>query len=193
MANLKSIPDKELVRTILNYEGFEFQTRLMEILRKTQFKDHQKIKNLHVALGEDKEENNDYKRLVDGASKLLKYADDVWIIRNFGDVKTADFVVRYGNMYKYIDQKTVNSFNSIEQEIKKHITQSRRFFLNVAVSCDSKDFAGHVKKCFEQNDSLSEIIVAQGDKYISIQRKDVFNKNYYQILRDTWSKKKRKK
>ena len=186
MANLKSIPDKELVRTLLDYQGEEFQARLLEILRKTQFKDHEKIKNLHVALGEDKDENIDYKRLVDGASKLLKFANDVWIIRNFGDVKTADFVVRYGNMYKYIDQKTINSFKSIEQEVDKHITQARRFFLNVAISCRASDFAGHVQKCFFNNDTLSEIIVAQGNKYISITRNDVYSKKYFEMVRKKW-------
>lgn len=53
MVDLKSISDKEIIRTILDYEGEEFKIRLMEVIRKTPFHDHPKIKNLHLASGSD--------------------------------------------------------------------------------------------------------------------------------------------
>lgn len=93
MIDLKNISDKEIIRTILDYEGEEFQARLKEVLRKTRFHDHTNVKNLHLAGGAEKE--LDYKNLVAGAQKLLKKADNVWIITNYGDIRTADFIVQY--------------------------------------------------------------------------------------------------
>ncbi len=185
MVDLKSISDKEIIRTILDYEGEEFKIRLMEVIRKTQFHDHPRIKNLHLASGSEKEP--DYNNLINGVQKLIKYADEIWIITNYGDVKSADFIVCNGNALKYIDQKTIHSFESIEQEIKKHQNQARRFFLNIAISpCRANDIAGHIQKCFFSNDRLSEIIIANGGKHLSIDRKTANQANYYAWFRKNW-------
>ncbi|MBP5705369.1 MAG: hypothetical protein J6X12_11855 [Paludibacteraceae bacterium] len=188
MVNLRSIPDKELVRTLLDYQGEEFQTRLMEILRKTRFHEHPKVKNLHLADGAENE--RDYKNLVIGASKLLKKADDVWIITNYEGTTTADFIVKYGSLLKYMDLKIINSLNSLEQLISKHKNQARRFFIIVAdAHCEAKNFAGKVKNCFIENERLSEIIISQRGKMLSIDRKTTESKDYYMWVKKQWKKK----
>ena len=185
MTELKSIPDKELIETILDYNGEEFQARLTEVIRKTRFHEHTKIKCLHLADGAENEP--DYRNLVAGAQKLLKKADDVWIITNYGGIATADFIVKYGSLLKYIDLKTINSLNSLEQLISKHKNQARRFFINVAdAHCEPKKFAGKVKNCFLENERLSEIIVSQRGKMLSIDRKAIESKDYYMWVRKQW-------
>lgn len=185
MIDLKNISDKEIIRTILDYEGEEFQARLKEVLRKTRFHDHTNVKNLHLAGGAEKE--LDYKNLVAGAQKLLKKADNVWIITNYGDITTADFIVQYGSLLKYMDLKTINNLNSLEQLIGKHKNQARRFFINVADShCEAKNFAGKVKNCFIKNGRLCEIIISQGGKMLSIDRKATEQKNYFTWIKKNW-------
>ena len=185
MVNLKSIPDKELISSILDYEGEEFQVRLTEVIRKTRFHEHPKVKNLHLADGAENE--RDYKNLVIGASKLLKKADDVWIITNYEGTTTADFIVKYGTLLKYMDLKTINSLNSLEQLISKHRNQARRFFIIVAdAHCEAKNFAGKVKDCFIENERLSEIIISQRGKMLSIDRKAIESKNYYMWVKKQW-------
>ncbi|MCQ2188537.1 MAG: hypothetical protein MJZ00_01280 [Paludibacteraceae bacterium] len=183
--NLKSISDKDLISTILDYEGEEFQARLTEVLRKTSFHEHPKVKNLHLADGAEKED--DYKNLVAGAQKLLKKADNVWIITNYGGITTADFIVQYGTLLKYMDLKTINSLNSLEQLIGKHKKQARRFFINVAdAHCEARHFANKVRNCFLENEKLSEIIISQRGKMLAINRKTTELKDYFVWVRKNW-------
>lgn len=185
MVDLKNISDKEIIRTILDYEGEEFRIRLLEVIRKTQFHDHPKIKNLHLASGSEKE--SDYNNLISGVQKLIKHSDEIWIITNYGDIKSADFIVRNGRTLKYIDQKTIHSFESIEQEIMKHQNQARRFFLYITNSpCRANDIAGHIQKCFFSNNRLSEIIIANGGKFLSIDKKNASQVNYYAWFKKNW-------
>lgn len=86
-----------------------------------------------------------------------------------------------------MDLKTINNLNSLEQLIGKHKNQARRFFINVADShCEAKNFAGKVKNCFIKNGRLCEIIISQGGKMLSIDRKATEQKNYFTWIKKNW-------
>lgn len=115
--------DREIIETILEQKG----KRLIEYINQVNFHDYDKDKKIHLCPGAEDEE--DYNNLIIGATILAKKADDIWFVINYERMPSADFIVRYGLLYKYIDQKTINSFDSIEQTIRKHQLQARRFFL----------------------------------------------------------------
>ena len=177
--------DREIIETILEQKGNNLKTRLIEYTKKLEFTDYNKNKKIHLCPGAEDEE--DYNNLIIGATILAKKADDIWFVINYERMPSADFIVRYGLLYKYIDQKTINSFDSIEQTIRKHQLQARRFFLKIAIfPCRANDFAAHVRKCFFQNENLSEIIISEGGKYISILRNDAISKKFFEWVKKNW-------
>lgn len=177
--------DREIIENILTYNGTELRNRLVEYTQIVKFHDYARNKKIHLCNGAEDEE--DYNNLIIGATTLAKNADEIWFVINYTRLPSADFIVRYGEMYKYIDQKTINSFESIEQTITKHKDQARRFFLKIAISpCRSRDFAYHVRNCFIKNEQLSEIIISEGGKYLSIIRNDALSKRYFEWLKKNW-------
>ncbi len=59
--------------------------------------------------------------------------------------------------------------------------------LKIAISpCRSRDFAYHVRNCFIKNEQLSEIIISEGGKCLSIIRNDALSKRYFEWLKKNW-------
>ncbi len=177
--------DREIIETILEQKGNDLRTRLIEYINLVDFHDYDKNKKIHLCPGA--EDDNDFYNLMEGAQKIAKKADDVWMIINYRGIKSADFIVKFDDVYKYIDQKSISSIKSIKQEIDQSIEQAHRFLLNIkATKCSHKDIASSLVSCFLEHNELSEVILVQGGKYLSINRSMALNKNFYRWIRRSW-------
>lgn len=177
--------DREIIENILKKKGNELRNLLMEYTKKVDFHDYEKNNKIHIYTGA--EEELDFWNLIDGAQKIMKKADEVWMVINYKGIKSADFIVRFGKVYKYLDQKSITSINSIEQEIDQSIEQAHRFLLNIKSSNSShKKIASQLSACFTKHKELSEIIIVQSGKYISINRDESENKDFYKWFRKLW-------
>lgn len=177
--------DREIIETILEQKGNDLRTRLIEYINLVDFHDYDKNKKIHLCPGAEKE--LDFNNLIDGAEKILKKADEVWFVINYKGIPSADFIVRYGEVYKYVEQKSITSIKSLKKEIDDAIIQAHRFLLNIKdPKFSHKHISSILTNCFKEHSELSEIILVQGGKYISINRSEAESKNFYKWLRKSW-------
>lgn len=177
--------DREIIETILEQKGNNLKTRLIEYTQKLEFADYDKNKKIHLCPGAENE--HDYRNLIDGAEKILKKADEVWFVINYKGIPSADFIVRYGEVYKYVEQKSITSIKSLKKEIDDAIIQAHRFLLNIKdPKFSHKHISSILTESFNEHNKLSEIILVQGGKYLSINRSEAESKSFYKWLRKSW-------
>ena len=100
---------------------------------------------------------------------------------------SADFIVRFGDVYKYVEQKSITSIKSLKKEIDDAIIQAHRFLLNIKdPKFSHKHISSILTESFKEHNKLSEIILVQGGKYLSINRSEAESKSFYKWLRKSW-------
>lgn len=141
---------------------------------------HKVEKNIMSAIGEN---NPDYKNLLAGARKAVAHGYTVYMLPNPGDVKSADYIFVRKNLYKSYDLKTISGIGSIGSRLEESKGQTRRFFLNLKVKYPANKMALEIKRYFESNEEAMEVIVAVGNKLISVDRNFISDRDYNKLFR----------
>jgi hypothetical protein len=122
------------------------------------------------------------------AKKLIATKRDVYLLSNPNSTKSADFVVsRKGKLY-YVEGKTLNGSDSLDHLLDKGASQSNRVCVDVIGINKTNYISDTVKQAFEQNINLQEVLLFNGSKLISVNRRIVTSKTYAKVFRQLWER-----
>ena len=155
--------------------GAEFIRQLKLIVSSSEFhpvKDEQDIYSVGGEKGED------YENLLNAARKAVEIGYRVFILPNPSGIRTADFIFERKGVYKMFDLKTIIGKGSVDNRLSESVGQSNRVLLNIATDYRAGLLARAILSFFERNHEAREVVVLKGNKYISITRQTIVDRNF---------------
>jgi hypothetical protein len=122
------------------------------------------------------------------AKKLIATKRDVYLLSNPNDTKSADFVVSHKGKLYYVEGKTLNGTSTLNHLLEKGASQSNRICVDVIGTDKTNYIADAVKQAFEQSTNLREVLLFNGSKLISVNRRIVTSKTYAKVFRQLWER-----
>ena len=169
---------EELFDKLQYLSGSDYIRQIRKIAK---LKIYRKIeKDIFCAISES---NEDYHNLVAGAKKAVRHGFKVYILSNPGGVRSADYIFERKGVYKMLDLKTIKGKSSIGNRLMESIGQTNRVFLNLATTYSANRMATEIKSYFEANDEALEVVVAVGNKMVSVDREFISSRNYHRLFR----------
>ena len=155
--------------------GAEFIRQLKLIVSSSEFhpvKDEQDIYSVGGEKGED------YENLLNAARKAVEIGYRVFILPNPSGIRTADFIFERKGVYKMFDLKTIIGKGSVDNRLSESVGQSNRVLLNIATDYRAGLLARAILSFFERSHEAREVVVLKGNKYISITRQTIVDRNF---------------
>ena len=155
--------------------GAEFVRQLKLIVSSSEFhpvKDEQDIYSVGGEKGED------YENLLNAARKAVEIGYRVFILPNPSGIRTADFIFERKGVYKMFDLKTIIGKGSVDNRLSESVGQSNRVLLNIATDYRAGLLARAILSFFERSHEAREVVVLKGNKYISITRQTIVDRNF---------------
>ncbi len=155
--------------------GAEFVRQLKLIVSSSEFhpvKDEQEIYSVGGEKGED------YENLLNAARKAVEIGYRVFILPNPSGIRTADFIFERKGVYKMFDLKTIIGKGSVDNRLSESVGQSNRVLLNIATDYRAGLLARAILSFFERSHEAREVVVLKGNKYISITRQTIVDRNF---------------
>ena len=155
--------------------GAEFIRQLKLIVSSSEFhpvKDEQEIYSVGGEKGED------YENLLNAARKAVEIGYRVFILPNPSGIRTADFIFERKGVYKMFDLKTIIGKGSVDNRLSESVGQSNRVLLNIATDYRAGLLARAILSFFERSHEAREVVVLKGNKYISITRQTIVDRNF---------------
>ena len=155
--------------------GAEFIRQLKLIVSSSEFhpvKDEQEIYSVGGEKGED------YENLLNAARKAVEIGYRVFILPNPSGIRTADFIFERKGVYKMFDLKTIIGKGSVDNRLSESVGQSNRVLLNIATDYRAGLLARAILSFFERSHEAREMVVLKGNKYISITRQTIVDRNF---------------
>ena len=155
--------------------GAEFVRQLKLIVSSSEFhpvKDEQEIYSVGGEKGED------YENLLNAARKAVEIGYRVFILPNPSGIRTADFIFERKGVYKMFDLKTIIGKGSVDNRLSESVGQSNRVLLNIATDYRAGLLARAILSFFERSHEAREMVVLKGNKYISITRQTIVDRNF---------------
>ena len=159
--------------------GSGFVWTLKQITLHNEFKPIPDEINIYGVGGEASE---DYENLLNAARKAVEHGYKVFILPNPKDIRTADFIFERKGVYKMFDLKTIVGKNSIDNRLTESMGQANRVLLNIIVDYNPSSLARSIKRYFEYNMNACEVLVFKGKKQISVTRKSLDDKRFFQTF-----------
>lgn len=103
----------------------------------------------------------------------------VYVLPNPKGVKSADYIFERNGVVKKYDLKTITGQSSIGNRLNESIGQTNRVFLNLVTDYNARSMAVEIKNYFETNKDALEVLIAKGNKFVSVDRIFVNDKNYF--------------
>ncbi len=128
------------------------------------------------------EQDADFENLLNAARKAVEHGYRVFILPNPKGIRTADFIFERKGVIKMFDLKTIMGKASVSNRLFESIGQTNRVLLNFATDYDPRLLAKDIKIYFEANKDACEVLVAKGNKYLSITRRFVSGKDYIKMF-----------
>ncbi len=156
-------------------KGAEFIRQLKLIVSSSEFhpvKDEQEIYSVGGEKGED------YENLLNAARKAVEIGYRVFILPNPSGIRTADFIFERKGVYKMFDLKTIIGKGSVDNRLSESVGQSNRVLLNIATDYRAGLLARAILSFFERSHEAREVVVLKGNKYISITRQTIVDRNF---------------
>ena len=125
----------------------------------------------------------DYDRLLAGAKKAVRHGYTVYLLPNPHGARSADYIFCRKGIYKMFDLKTITGQGSIGSRLKESIGQTNRVYLNLATTYSANRMAGEIQNYFEANGEALEVMVAVGNKMISVERNFVMKRTFFKEFR----------
>ena len=120
------------------------------------------------------------------ARKLMANGYDVYMLGNPNVIKSADFIATRKNMVYYLEGKTMNGKGSLDELLSKASSQSDRVIIDIIGTDDIHYIVREIKNAFIHNLSLLEVIILNGSKLISVDRRRLGRKDFEMDLQNEW-------
>lgn len=179
IANAKNCNDvREMLTELSRLSGIDYVRQLRKI---ASLKIYKKVgKEIFSAIDTD---SADYENLFIGAKKAVKHGYKVYILPNPKGVRSADYIFERKGVFKMFDLKTITGTGSIGTRLKESIGQTNRVFLNLSTKYNANRMAIEIKKYFEDNSDALEVLVAVGNKVVSVERTFIMKRTFFKEFR----------
>ena len=134
------------------------------------------------------EKGEDYDNLLNAARKAVEHGYRVFILPNPKGFRTADFVFERKGVYKMFDLKTITGKSSVDNRLMESIGQTNRVLHHLTVDYNPSSLARSIKRYFEYNANACEVLVFKGKKQLSITRRSLNDKHFFQTFICRYSK-----
>ena len=134
------------------------------------------------------EHDDDFENLMAAAHKAVEQGNQVYLLPNPKNVKTADFIFEKKGAYKMYDLKTVHGKASIETQLLDSMEQSNRILLHMTADYNARLLASDIKSYFEKNADAVEVLIYKGKKVVSVNRYSALNPMFYKQFRKRYEK-----
>ena len=166
-------------------KGACFVKLLKEIISHGEFRLVENENNIFFTGGE---RDKDHPNLIDAARKAVGLGYKVYILPNPKGIRTADFIFERKGVYKMFDLKTITGKSSVDNRLMESIGQTNRVLLNLTVDYNPSSLARSIKRYFEYNANACEVLVFKGKKQLSITRRSLNDKHFFQTFICRYSK-----
>ena len=174
-----------LLAELHHAKGAYFVSLLKEIASHGEFRLVENENNIFFTGGESSE---DFQNLLNAARKAVEQGYKVFILPNPKGIRTADFIFERKGVYKMFDLKTISGKSSVENRLKESIEQTNRVLLHLTVDYNPSSLARSIKRYFEYNTNACEVLVFKGKKQLSITRRTLDDKHFFQTFIRRYSK-----
>ena len=120
------------------------------------------------------------------ARKLMANGYDVYMLSNPNGIRSADFIATKKKMVYYIEGKTMNGQESLDELLSKASSQSEIVVIDIIGTDDIHYIAREIKNAFVHNLSLLEVILLNGSRLISVDRRRWGRKDFEKDLQNEW-------
>ena len=166
-------------------KGANFVRLLKQIASHGEFRPVENETNIFYTGGERGE---DFPNLLDAARKAVGLGYKVYILPNPKGIRTADFIFERKGVYKMFDLKTITGRSSVDNRLMESIGQTNRVLLHLTVEYNPSSLARSIKRYLEYNVNACEVLVFKGKKQISITRRSLDDKHFFQTFIRRYSK-----
>lgn len=155
--------------------GADFIHQLKLIVARKEFHPVEGEKNIYSV---GAERGDDYENLMNAARKAVEHGYMVFILPNPKGIRTADFIFERKGVYKMFDLKTIVGKGSVDNRLAESVGQSNRILLNMATDYRAGLLARSILSYFERSQDAREVVVIKANKYISVTRQTIIDKNF---------------
>ena len=166
-------------------KGANFVRLLKQIASHGEFRPVENETNIFYTGGERGE---DFPYLLDAARKAVGLGYKVYVLPNPKGIRTADFIFERKGVYKMFDLKTITGRSSVDNRLMESIGQTNRVLLQLTVDYNPGSLARSIKRYLEYNVNACEVLVFKGKKQISITRRSLDDKHFFQTFIRRYSK-----
>ena len=124
------------------------------------------------------------------AKKLADNGYDVFLLANPNTTKSADFILRKGKKLYYVEGKTMNGTNSLDNLLNNGSQQADIVVVDVIGTNDVRYLTKELKSSFERNDNLSKVMLLKGGRIVEFNRRAALSKRFESSFKKTWNKNK---
>ena len=160
-------------------KGAGFISMLKEITQQRAFTPLEGESNIYTTGGKTEE---DYDNLLNAARKAVEHGYKVYILPNPKGIRTADFIFERKGVYKMFDLKTITGKSSVGNRLMESMGQTNRVLLHLTVDYNPSTLARNIKRYFEYNANACEVLVFKGKKQLSITRRSLDDKQFFQTF-----------
>ena len=124
------------------------------------------------------------------AQKFVANGYDVFILPNPAHSKSADFIVQIKACLYYIEAKTINGKNSLDNRLNKGAYQSDSIAVDIIGTNNARYIANTIKSAFIHNGNIKCIFLFKGRRMVTILRKVATSQNFCKDFLRDWNKQK---
>jgi len=169
----------EQLADLHSLKGAGFISLLKEITQQRAFCPLEGESNIYTTGGT---KDDDYDNLLNAARKAVEHGYKVFILPNPKGIRSADFIFERKGVYKMFDLKTISGKNSIDNRLSESVGQTNRVLLNMTIDYSPSTLARNIKHYFEANFNAKEVLVFKGKKQLSVTRKSLEDKRFFQTF-----------
>ena len=166
-------------------QGIDFIRQLKKITERHEFSPIASDPQIFIMGGNVSE---DYIPLLNAARKAVEQGNKVFILPNPNGIRTADYIFERKGVYKMFDLKTITGRSSVDNRLMESIGQTNRVLLHLTVEYNPSSLARSIKRYLEYNVNACEVLVFKGKKQISITRRSLDDKHFFQTFIRRYSK-----
>jgi len=130
--------------------------------------------------------DDEYDENLNGAKALNMNGYDVYILPKLQDVKSFDYILVKDNKVYAAELKTIYGENSLNNRLNAANEQCDRVILNMVGNASSRYTANEIKKFYENNSHIKEILVLKGGKPIYVRYGQIKDKNFIDDFMKRW-------
>lgn len=176
----------DAVKALSNGDGKTVDAAMRHIMKSKDFRRSDECKDIFVTQGF--ENDQDGPSLMQAAKKAVEHNNKVWILPNPEGARTPDYLFQKGQSIRVYDLKRITGTGSVGTDLNNAKGQSRRFVLDITSNYSPRLLISEIKKAFENDNELTEVLIYKGKKEIVINRNYFTNRNVIKDFIRDWAK-----